>query len=177
MRPTFRIDGKRQTLAAYGELKKGTVRAALYRVLFRAADPLDRSWRQKAPQLTGRLAASGGVEKTTALEGDRAYARAMRAGATAEQAVIVKRNTLRLTADQRSFAEIKVGPGRNPQAMQREFGNRFQLADPYFRPAVEETREASQAELNDGAAAELDKVAARAARKVAREAAKARSSR
>jgi HK97 gp10 family phage protein len=174
MRPTFSIRGKAETKAAFGELKKATARAAMYRPLLRAGKILDAAWRPKAPrQDPPHLALSGGIVKTAAAEGDRAFARAKRAGFDDGSAVQIKRDTLRSTQTQRGFAEIAVGPGRNPQAIQQEFGNANMAAQPYFRPALDETEGEIRRTIEDGVGVELEKAKARAAAKVARLAAKA----
>lgn len=177
MKPTFRLRGKVETVAAFGELRKATARTALYRVLFAAARPLDAAWRRNAPVLSGRLARSGGVVKTSVGEGDRAFARAKRAGFDDVAAVRVKRDTLRATAGSRGFAEIAVGPGKNPEGVQQEYGNVNHAAQPFFRPAVDETAGESRRILDEGVGVELDKAKARAAARVARVAAQARASR
>jgi hypothetical protein len=170
MRPTFKVTGQRQNAAAFGELKKATARSAMYRVLYRMAAPLDRAWRARAPRLSGKLAASGGIEKTSIGTGNQAFARAKRAGFDDAAAVGFKRDALRATAGERGLAQIKVGPGRLVQATQAEFGNEHQAADPYFRPALAETTPQAEKIRAEGVTAELDKARTRAAAKIARRA-------
>ncbi|HTK34550.1 MAG TPA: HK97-gp10 family putative phage morphogenesis protein [Caulobacteraceae bacterium] len=138
---TFKLEGLKELDAALGELSKATASNTLYRALQPAAELLDQTWRDNAPELTGGLKRSGGIVKSSAETGDAAFRAAKRQGADSAGAVQAKRDALRGSAADRSFAELTVGPGRAPKAIQQEFGNRDMAAQPYFRPAYESTKE------------------------------------
>jgi hypothetical protein len=145
---SFKMDGLRQIEEALGDLSASAGKGVLRRAGRIGLEPFDKAWRARAPRLSGALAEGGGVgSKLT---------RSQRTEHTRESSV-----------------EVHAGPGPHPQAIQQEFGNRNHPAEPFARPALDETRDeilsATAAALGD----EMAKAQARAARKAARLAAKA----
>jgi HK97 gp10 family phage protein len=174
--PTLKIEGLAELDAALGGFSKATARGTLYRVLGKAAKPVDQAWRDKAPVLKGGLKRSGAVKKATADVGDAAYAASMRAADTAGDkaaAVGAMRDALRATAGERAFAEVVIGPGRHPKAVQQEFGNVNHPPQPFLRPAWDETKDQALGIIAGELGDEIARTAARVAKKRAAKTAKA----
>lgn len=92
-------------------LPKATAKASVRRVLKKAAQPVADAGRANAPEKDGNLKESYGV-------GTR----------------LTKRQ--RRVSPKQSEVEVYVGPN-DPAAVQTEFGNRRQAAEPHLRPAWE----------------------------------------
>lgn len=166
----IKIEGLKELDAALGDMSKATARNVLYRVLNKAAKPLDEAWRANAPVLTGALKRSGGIQKAGAVDFNAAYSATLSAGGTSDEAVAAGREAQRNS--DRSFAEIVVGPGKNPQAITQEFGTEHHPPQAFFRPAWEANESGILETIKTDLKAEIDKAAARAARKAAKLAAK-----
>jgi len=147
MKMSVKVEGLSQLDAALGELKASTAKGVLRRVGRKALEPFDEAWRLKAPHLSHALQESGGV-------GSRLT------------------RTQRAAIERQSFVEVHAGPGAVPQAVQQEFGNQHHPAQPFVRPAWEETKhqvlEGVASELGD----EIARTAARAAKRALKLAAK-----
>lgn len=151
MKVTVAISGLRELDAKLGELKASTAKGVLRRTGKYALEVFDEAWRAAAPRLTGELADSGSVgSKLT--------------------------RSQRAAAERKSFIEVFAGPGPNPQAVQQEFGNAEQPAQPFMRPAWENTKDQVLQRVADGLGDEIIKTKARAAKRAAKAAAKAAAS-
>lgn len=148
MAGAFKVEGLVELDQALGELASiGQAKGVLRRVGREALVPFDESWRAKAPREEGHLAESGGVGSKLTRSQRKAHRRT-------------------------STVEVFAGPGGHPSAVQQEFGNENHAAQPYVRPAWDETQEQVLDRVADGLGTEIAKVAARNARKAARLAAK-----
>lgn len=108
-----RIEGLRELEQQLQSIKVGTGRAALRRALDKAAEPLARAARQKAPRREGDLSESIDVSGV-ALPKDR----------------------------KQSEIERFVGPARNkPYGIMQEFGTWFHAAQPFMRPAWDASKD------------------------------------
>lgn len=140
---TVKIEGLAALDQALAQFKPSTGKNVLRRVGRAALEPFDEAWRAKAPHLTGALEESGGVgSKLT--------------------------RTQRKAVERENTVEVFAGPGPNPQAIQQEFGNSKQAAQPFARPAWDETKDQALQIVATQLGAEIDKVAARLARKAAK---------
>lgn len=148
-RVTVKVEGLRQLAEALGELPKSAGKSVLRRVGMKALQPFDKAWREKAPHLTGALEESGGV-------GTRLTRRQSR---------------LNRKRDERASVEVFAGPN-NPAAVPQEFGTENQRAQPFARPAWDETKDQALQIVKDELGTEIDKAAQRLARKAARAAAR-----
>jgi len=152
MKFTVKVEGLSDCEAALRELPKATGKNVLRRVARQALQPFDQRWRQLAPKDTGALARSGGIgTKLT-----RRQSRLQRAEDKDGKASIVM------------FA----GPGGDPAAVQQEFGNYDQAAQPFGRPAWEGTQGKALEIIQTSLWTEIKAAADRLARKAARLAAK-----
>lgn len=149
MKVSFKVEGLKDLDAALAELPKTAAKATLRRVAVKALQPFDKAWRAKAPHLTGQLEESGGVGTKL----------------TKRQASLNRKR------DDKSFVEVFAGPD-NPAAVPQEFGTVDQRAQPFARPAWDETQDETFAIVKTDLGAEIDKTAERLARKAARLAAK-----
>ncbi len=139
-----KMEGFRELENALFELPKATGRNVLRRVLRMAADPVQRSWKGKAPRDEGHLAES-------IIVGTRL---------TARQSRDAKR-------EGKYFAEVHIGTA-DPAGMQQEFGNINHPAQPSGRPAWEGTQDEALRIISTELGGEIDKAAARLGRKAAR---------
>lgn len=142
---TFQVAGLRDLESALGKLPKSTGKAVLRRVAKQALEPFDKSWREKAPHLTGQLEESGGV-------GTKLTRRQAR---------------LNRGRDDRSSIEMHAGPN-NPAAVPQEFGTFDQSAQPFMRPAWNATQGKVLDIVKAQLGTEIEKAASRVARKRAR---------
>lgn len=149
MKVSFKVEGLKDLDAALAELPKTAAKATLRRVAVKALQPFDKAWREKAPHLTGQLEESGGVGTKL----------------TKRQASLNRKR------DDKSFVEVFAGPD-NPAAVPQEFGTVDQRAQPFARPAWDETQNDAFAIVKTELGDEIEKTAARLARKAARLAAK-----
>jgi len=145
---TFEIEGLADLDAKLGELGLSAGKGVLRRVGRAALQLFDQAWRAQAPELTGRLKKSGGV-------GSKLSKRVRKAN--------VRENTV----------EIFAGPGPHPEAVQQEFGNSHNAAQPFARPAWDQTQDAALNIVKTELGGEIMKTAARKAVRDARKAARA----
>lgn len=160
------LEGFSELDEALGELPRATARNILYKALFLAAEPIDDAWRAEAPFLTGHLKDSGGVTKAGAADFNKAYSATLSAGGDQASAVAAGREAQ--SSSDRAFAEIVVGPGRNPQAIMQEFGTHDNHAQPFLTPAWEGNKTKALDTIKEFLTIEIAKAAARMARKAAR---------
>lgn len=148
MRTPFKVDGLRELDLALSELPKATQGNVLKRTLLRAAEPVEAAAKAKVKKVTGALERD--IETGTKLTRRQAGS-ARRAG--------------------KSQAEVYIGTV-DPAGVQTEFGNAHQAADPWFRPAWDESQGAALDIVAGELGSEIEKARGRLARKASRLAAK-----
>lgn len=144
-RVTVNVSGLAQLNTALRELPKAAGKAVLRRTAVKALQPFDKVWREKAPHLTGELEESGGVG--TKLTKRQARLNRKREG--------------------KSSVEVFAGPN-NPAAVPQEFGTHDQRAQPFARPAWDETKDEALTIVKTELGGEIERTATRLARKAAR---------
>jgi HK97 gp10 family phage protein len=132
--------GLKELDAALGQLSPAAGKGVLRRVGRAALEPMDAAWRRNAPSLYHELEQSGDVGSNLS-------------------------RSQRKSHDRESTVEVFAGPGTNPQAITQEFGTRFHPAQPFMRPAWDETKFKALDIVKDQLGVEIDKAAQRAARK------------
>lgn len=164
-----RIEGLRELEAGLENLTKRTGKAAILRGMKNAMKPMRDLAKSYAPYEYGGLEKS--IIMTTKRPADyqdpgkAAYAEAMRSGATRAQAGAALRSAV---AGSGGIIELFMGPNRHPKAVQTEFGNRHQQADPYMRPAFDAEGRPTFERLAEEIRREIEKSASRAAARAAR---------
>lgn len=150
MKTTFKVEGLAELDRQLGELSASAGKGVLRRVGRKGLQPFDQTWRAKAPKDTGDLAESGGVgSKLT--------------------------RSVRKAVERENTVEVFAGPGGNPQAWQQEVGNHQHAAQPFVRPAWDETKDEALQIVRTELWTEISKAAKRKARKEAKAAAAAAS--
>lgn len=148
MSVSMKFEGGKDLEAALFGLRRAASKAVAKRVLLKAGAPIAAAGAANAPEDSGALAESYGVG--------------------------VKLTNRQAQRNRRGSAvEVYVGPN-DPAAIQTEFGNDHQSAQPHLRPAWDAEKNGA---LNGIAAdmwAEIEKTAARAAKRAATKAAKAK---
>lgn len=147
MKTTVKVEGLRDLERALGELPKSTGKNVLRRVGRAALASFDEAWRARAPHLSGQLEESGGVGSKLTRSQRQAHER-------------------------QSSVEIFAGPGPQPQAVQQEFGNHQHPAQPFMRPAWDETKDQVLEHVKASLGDEIQKAAERLAKREAKKAAK-----
>lgn len=143
MKSVIKIEGVAELDKQLGQLSASAGKGVLRRVGRKALQPFDQSWRTKAPKLTEQLLESGGVgSKLT--------------------------RSVRKATERENTVEVFAGPGANPQAWQQEVGNHNHAAQPFVRPAWEETKDEALNIVKAELGSEIAKAAKRQARKAAR---------
>lgn len=170
----FKIEGLADLDGTLGRLiaetSSATAKNTLRRALTKAAQPVA----DRAKQLVA--VDSGGLRDSIKVSGRLAnpvgkseFHAAMKAGLGKGAAVSAMRDARR-AADRGSTIEVYIGPGQQPHAHLIEFGTARSPAQPYLRPAWEETREQVLADIKSQVEAEMDRSIQRARRKAARRA-------
>ncbi len=144
MRTTVRVEGLRSLDQALGQLSKSAGKAVLRRVAKKALVPFDKAWRERAPHLSGELEESGGIGTKL----------------TRRQARMNRKR------EDKSSVEVFAGPN-NPAAVPQEFGTVDQRAQPFARPAWDETKDETLQIVKDELGGEIQRTAERAARRAA----------
>lgn len=145
---TVKVEGLQDLEVALLELPKSTARATLRRVLKLAAAPVQAAARDKAPKLTGQL--EGSIITGTKL--------------TRRQAQTARK-------EGKSSSEIYVGTS-DPAGVPQEFGTFKEGAQPFMRPAWDETQDEALTIISTELGNEIEKSRQRLARKAERMAAK-----
>lgn len=143
MKTTVKTEGFAQLEARLVALGPSTAKNVLRRTGRKALAAYDDAWRALAPHLTGNLEDSGGVGSTLT-KGQRKQ------------------------RERESGVEVFAGPGPHPQAVQQEFGNANNAAQPFARPAWDATKGQVLEVVKTELASEILKAARRQARKAAR---------
>lgn len=134
------VEGLSELDRRLGLLPEATAKNVLRRVGRKALEPFDEAWRARAPHLSGQLEGSGSVGSKLSRSQRREHER-------------------------ENFVEVFAGPGPNPQAVQQEFGNANMAAQPFARPAWDETKDKVLDLVKAELGAEIDKAAKRLAKK------------
>lgn len=144
-RVVVKIEGLKELDRALGELPKATAKATLRRVLKEAGEPLARSARAKAPVDEHYLYES--IDVSTRLN--------------------PRQRSLHKEEGGKAFQEMFVGTN-NPAGVQQEFGNEHNAAQPFMRPAWDETKQQTLDLISNSLWGEIEKSAERLARKAAK---------
>ena len=139
-----KMEGLRELEAALMELPTSTAKATIRRVLKKAAAPVEAAMVAKAPKLTGALQIS--IRTGTKL--------------TRRQQKFAKQ-------EGKSSSEIYVGTA-DPAGIPQEFGTFDQNAQPFARPAWEETSSEALSIIGETLGGEIDKSANRLVAKALR---------
>ncbi|TDK35201.1 hypothetical protein E2F50_13145 [Rhizobium deserti] len=139
---SVRVDGLKDLDQALKKLPRATAKSVGRRTLMKAAQPIAEAGRANAPEREGNLKKSYGVGTKL----------------TKRQKRMNKKE---------SPVEVFVGPN-DPAAVQTEFGNQHQAAEPHLRPAWDAEKQPTLERIKDGLWVEISKAAARLARKAAK---------
>ncbi len=145
-RQGVRLEGLNETLAGLATLPKATGKNVLRRAGLSAIGQFVEAAKARAPKMTGQLASN--VEASTRLN-----------------------RTARGLPGEKMSVVIHAGPvtGRNNVVgSKQEHGTRYEAADPFMRPAFDETAQPILDELAGAIWAEIDVAAKRLAAKAAR---------
>lgn len=146
-RRTVKTTGFRELSQQLDQFKKSTGKGVMRRAARRGLQAFDEAWRKDAPvQADGPDRTQPHMRDTGGIGGKPKRVRRRR-----EWTV-----------------EAFAGPGPNPQAIQQEFGNRNHPAQPFVRPAWEETHEQVLEDVKAELAGEIEKTAQRLAKRAKR---------
>ncbi|MBB4001591.1 HK97-gp10 family putative phage morphogenesis protein [Aurantimonas endophytica] len=152
MAATVKVEGLKELEIALEQLPRSTGKAALRRVLRKAAQPVADAATAKAPRDEGNLQASIGVGTKL----------------TRRQRGVHKK----MFKDDKASVEIFVGAGGLPQAITQEFGTVDHGPQAFLRPSWDAHKDGVLDSIKADLWAEIEKAAKRHARKTARLAAK-----
>ncbi|HCO90504.1 MAG TPA: hypothetical protein DIT40_05980 [Alphaproteobacteria bacterium] len=141
-----KVEGLRDVERALKQLPRATAKASARRILKEAGEPIARAGAANAPQQHGDLAESYGVGTK-----------------------LTKRQ--RKVSRRESDVEVYVGPN-DPGAVQTEFGNDHQSAQPHLRPAWDGHRMGALETIKSGIWGEVTKTIARYQKRMAKKGAK-----
>lgn len=140
MKMTMKFEGGKALDAAMSQFDERKRRAIGRKALDEAGQIMAKSMREKAPVEEGGLRESIDVGGVLARGPKKAHPK------KAEQ-------------------ERYVGPSNHPKAVQQEFGNENHAAQPFARPAMDETKDAVLKRISDELWVGIEKAANAAARK------------
>lgn len=143
------LSGFRELDDTFYDLGKTLGKGVLRRVGTKALEPM-------ADVARAKVAVRKGFLKRSIHVGTR-LARSQRAKA--------RRDGGSFRLDGQDGVTIYMGPGQDPAAIQEEFGNVRQAADPFMRPAFDQEAQNTIKRVADGLWPEIDKTAARARRR------------
>lgn len=146
-RQTFKIEGLAELDEALQELPKATARNVLKRVLVEQGQPIKDAGEALAPRLTGGLKESYAVGTK-----------------------LSRRQKSQNSKE--SDVEVYIGPGPAAKAVQTEFGNAHQAAQPHLRPAFDGNVMKVLSGIKTSLENEIEKARQRLAKKAERLAAK-----
>jgi HK97 gp10 family phage protein len=142
---SIKVEGLSDVMAALRDLPNATAKNVMKRVLLARAEPVAEAARRLVPVHEGHLKES--IHVSTRL---------------------TRRQKARHRKADPDDVEVFVGPGSDPAAHLNEFGSGHQAAQPFMRPAWDETKD----ELLEAVAAdmwdEIEKAATRLAKKAAK---------
>lgn len=169
----FRVNGLRELDKALGELKKSTARGVARRALIKAGTPMKNKAAELAPRssdgsyhFADSIIITSKKPKGYQDAGKQAFAETLSSGGSRGDAVEALKAAR--AANPNAFAEVYIGPNRDPAAIQQEFGNINHGPQPFLRPAWDSEREGVIDTLADLMWAEIRKTAQRLARKASR---------
>ena len=152
------LDGFRQLDDTFYALGKALGKGVLRRVGRKALEPMAEHARAAVKVRTGRLQRS--IHVGTVLAKSQRGKGPTRVAGTGD-----------FRMDPSNDVMVYMGPGQDPAAIQEEFGNAHQSADPFMRPAFDAEAEATIKRVADGLWPEIEKTAARKAKRDAKRAA------
>lgn len=155
MSETVKVEGLADLDRAMAELSVSIQRRILREVGTAALEPMDRAWRSLAPF-------DPAAENTD--EDGRPYVHLRDSGGVGSK--LSRRQQKRHR--KRDDVEIHAGPGPHSKAVQAEFGNSRHAAEPYMRPAWDQTRGEVLDKVKTGLADKVEAARVRAARRQAR---------
>ncbi|MBY6113296.1 HK97 gp10 family phage protein [Mameliella alba] len=135
MKASFKVKGFRDLDKALSQLPKASAKAVARRILKKAGQPIADAGAAKAPKHQGHLRESYGVGTKL----------------TRRQSKMARKE---------SPVEVYVGPN-DPAAIQTEFGNEHQAAEPHLRPAWDAHKEDALQIIADEFWQEIEKAVAR----------------
>lgn len=144
MKTKLKVSGFKEMDKALMALPKATAKATVRRILKGVAQPIADAGRGNAPEKEGGLKESYGVGTK-----------------------LTKRQ--RKLSSKESEVEVYAGPN-DPAAIQTEFGNAHQDAQPHLRPAWDAQKYAALDAIKEDAWAEIEKTVARFNKRQARKA-------
>jgi len=167
MSKTVRIEGLRELERNLKSITRATGRNALRRALRKGAGPFADEMQARAPRDKGDLAISVNASERKPHDhksvSREAFADVMASGGDAKAARAAAREANRVNPP--NFAEVFVGPGRNPQAVLQEFGTVNHPPQAFARPAWDGGKAKVLARVVAEIKIEFDKAVARAERK------------
>ena len=139
-----KVEGLKELTKAFRELPRATGKNVIKRVLTKRAQPIERAAAAGAPKRTGKLKRS--IAVSTKLS--RRQRSAARQG--------------------KSYVEIYIGPGQDPQAIMQEFGTFKDKPQPFMRPAWDQNKGVLLSGLKQDLWVEIERAVARLAKKKVR---------
>lgn len=143
------VEGLEGVMDALRDLPNATAKNVMKRVLLKRAEPIAEAARRLVPVDQGHLKNS--IHVATKL---------------------TRRQRGRRRKVHRDDVEVFVGPGTDPAAHLQEFGSSHHDAQPFMRPAWDQTKDEFLAGVGADMWAEIEKAAARLAKKSAKAALK-----
>jgi HK97 gp10 family phage protein len=142
---TVKVDGLSDIMTALRELPNATAKNVMRRVMAKRAEPIADAARRLVPVDQGHLRNS--IHVATKLS---------------------RRQRGRHRKKHRDDVEVFVGPGTDPAAHLQEFGTSHHDAQPFMRPAWDQTKDEFLAGVGADMWAEIEKAATRLAKKAAK---------
>lgn len=166
MKVRVKVEGLKEVQKALEELPRATQKNVMKRVLMERAKPIAAMAESMVPVDQGTLKKSIKVFARSGSEGKKAFAKAMRGGASRKQAGQAARTANSAAATQQV---VYVSTTRQlPHAHMQEFGTSKMAPNPYMRPAWDKHEPDMLKGLADDLWSEIRKAAARRAKKAAR---------
>lgn len=155
---TVKLDGFRELDSTFYDLGKTLGKNVLRRVGRAALEPMADHARAIVAERTGTLKRQITVGTTLARSQRSAKPTRAPGGGNFKQ-------------DAQNDVRVHMGPGQDPAAIQEEFGNAHQAADPFMRPAFDAEAQNTIQRVAGGLWPEIERAAAKRARKAAKKAA------
>jgi HK97 gp10 family phage protein len=169
MKATISVSGLREVAAGLSEFKKSTASGILSRVLRKAAKPVEQAAKRNAPVDSGELRDSIKTEVIRGNPGKAAFGKAMRAGASAEDASAAARAANAAARGRGASALVRVRAS-SPHAHFPEYGTVNMPAHPFMGPAIRSEHGDVVNSIRADLASEIEKTARRVAARAAKKA-------
>jgi HK97 gp10 family phage protein len=169
MKANISISGLREVAAGLEQFKKSTQTGVLNRVLKKAAKPVEQAAKRNAPVDSGELRDSIKTEVVRGNPGKAAYGKAMRGGASAEDASAAARAANAAARGRGASALVRVRASA-PHAIFSEAGTIHQEAHPFMGPALRAEQGDVVNSIRADLATEIEKTARRVAARAAKKA-------